>query len=307
MTSKCSVCLDARRPEIDAALRDGAGRRTIARKFGVSADAAGRHQRLHLDRVEPAAPSAPPAAHALSVRPPPAPIMVVAAVFPFNGVTLQPGDFVRGQENIDRKRAAGVPMRHPVAADLKTIAELDRRSTLFPAVPEPQRRLPDRPAGPLLPADLAESELAREINLRPELLARQAERAAVAFKRAALIGDHVTVERMAMTFRREAGMSGSLPGQYRAWVAAEEWAWSYDGADKFLAAEARRTPVTGPAVAFDPQGFLARLRTSGVDLFVDDSGAMKVRGRLHPPDDVLLSVHKATILDFLKTAREVHA
>jgi hypothetical protein len=49
------------------------------------------------------------------------------------------------------------------------------------------------------------------------------------------------------------------------------------------------------------------LRTSGVDLFVDDSGAMKVRGRLHPPDDVLLSVHKATILDFLKTAREVHA
>ena len=46
MSTKCSVCADKRRPEIDVALNGGWTLRTIAEHFpGISKDAAGRHKK----------------------------------------------------------------------------------------------------------------------------------------------------------------------------------------------------------------------------------------------------------------------
>ncbi len=142
--SECSVCLDARRPEIDAMLLAGAGRRTVAHAFpGISPDAVHRHAKNHLRRPEPDPGAAEPVepARADAAEPEADEIGVVAEPF-----KRQMGDFLADLPagrilmgaSLAKVRAAGAKLREPTEAELRQHrATLARRDMLAPGLPPP--------------------------------------------------------------------------------------------------------------------------------------------------------------------------
>ncbi len=307
--SECGICSSPDRELIERAMREGAGRRTIGRRFGVSPDAAGRHQKHHLARPAPPVDTAAPA---VEPEPPPAtaapaePEPEIAAVAEyFSGMigerftVLEPGRIVEGFA-IPKLLAERAKLRPPTPAELQRHrATIRGRDYLFTPGPLPDAP-PAKPPLPVpSPAEAARIVTANPLAVSDALRLELAERAAVG----RLGAPHSLTKAGFARFSRALAEAGDDRGaRLRVAITAINFWRELSGQNLAAlrhAEEQQRLAAMPPARGFDAPSYLRQLAASrGVTISTPDGTSLQAHpvGSLNPTDRTIISAHHAAIL-----------